>query len=194
MLTVPAVLLAAAVVAEPPAPWWHDAIFYEVFVRSFADSAEGPLAADGIGDFAGLTARLDYLNDGDPATTSDLGINALWLMPINESPSYHGYDIVDYRSVDAEYGTPEDFRAFTDAAPRPGASASSSTWCSTTAPASTPGLLRRRHRRTAPSATGSSGPTATPASADRGASRSGTDRAGRAGRTTTAALPAACPT
>ncbi len=116
MLTVPVVLLAAAVVAEPPAPWWHDAVFYEVFVRSFADSAEGPLAADGIGDFAGLTARLDYLNDGDPATTSDLGINAVWLMPINESPSYHGYDIVDYRSVDAEYGTPEDFRAFTDAA------------------------------------------------------------------------------
>ncbi len=120
MLILPAVSCALALsqpAADTPArPWWHDAVFYEVFVRSFADSTDGPLANDGVGDFRGLTARLDYLNDGDPATTTDLGVDALWLMPINESPSYHGYDIVDYKAVDAEYGTAEDFRAFTDAA------------------------------------------------------------------------------
>lgn len=117
MLNLPAIVLVATQTLAQPAerPWWHDAVFYEVFVRSFADSAEGPLANDGVGDFAGLTARLDYLNDGDPTTPTDLGVNALWLMPIAESPSYHGYDIVDYKAVDREYGTPEDFRAFTDA-------------------------------------------------------------------------------
>lgn len=97
----------------PPAPgapagWQHDwvrgAVFYEVFVRSFAD-ADG----DGKGDLKGLTAKLDYLNDGDPATTTDLGIDALWLMPIFASPSYHGYDTVDYETINPDYGTGEDF-------------------------------------------------------------------------------------
>ncbi|MFK7883492.1 MAG: alpha-amylase family glycosyl hydrolase [Phycisphaerales bacterium] len=97
-------------------PWWHDAVFYEIFVRSFADSREGPLANDGVGDIRGMTDKLDYLNDGDPSTIADLGIDAVWLMPIAESPSYHGYDVVDYKQVDQEYGTNEDFRAFTDAA------------------------------------------------------------------------------
>jgi glycosidase len=91
--------------------WARDAVFYEVFVRSFADSD-----GDGVGDLAGLTARLDHLNDGDPETTSDLGVDALWLMPVFESPSYHGYDVVDYRSIDREYGSAEDFAAFLDAA------------------------------------------------------------------------------
>jgi glycosidase len=105
-------------VVEPAlkaAPWWHEAVFYEVFVRSFADSQTGPLANDGVGDFAGLTARLDYLNDADPDTDTDLGVTALWLMPVAESPSYHGYDVTDYRAVDREYGTAADFRAFIDA-------------------------------------------------------------------------------
>lgn len=117
MPILPAIAIASTTLAQPAdRPWWHDAVFYEVFVRSFADSTDGPLANDGVGDFRGLTARLDYLNDGDPDTTTDLGIDAVWLMPINESPSYHGYDIVDYKAVDAEYGTADDFRAFTDAA------------------------------------------------------------------------------
>ncbi|MBL0275901.1 MAG: DUF3459 domain-containing protein [Anaeromyxobacter sp.] len=91
--------------------WWRDQVFYEVFVRSFADSG-----GDGHGDLAGLTARLDELNDGDPATTSDLGVDALWLMPIFRSPSYHGYDVADYREVDPEYGTLADLDALLAAA------------------------------------------------------------------------------
>jgi glycosidase len=84
--------------------WWNDRVFYEVFVRSFQDSD-----GDGIGDLRGLIDRLDYLNDGDPSTTDDLGVTGLWLMPIMESPSYHGYDVTDYREVDFEYGTNQDF-------------------------------------------------------------------------------------
>jgi alpha-amylase len=84
---------------------------YEIFVRSFADSN-----GDGVGDLAGLTARLDYLNDGDDATTTDLGVDAVWLMPIYASPSYHGYDVTDYRTVNPQYGTLADFDAFVAAA------------------------------------------------------------------------------
>jgi len=84
--------------------WWNDTVFYEIFVRSFKDSN-----GDGVGDFNGITEMLDYLNDGDPTTTSDLGISGIWLMPINESSSYHGYDVIDYYSVESEYGTKEDF-------------------------------------------------------------------------------------
>lgn len=86
-------------------PWWNDAVFYEVFVRSFYDSN-----GDGIGDLQGLIAKLDDLNDGNPASTKDLGVNALWLMPINPSPSYHGYDVTDYDNINPDYGTLSDFR------------------------------------------------------------------------------------
>ncbi|MGB8984891.1 MAG: alpha-amylase family glycosyl hydrolase [Anaerolineales bacterium] len=92
-------------------PWWNDTVFYEIFVRSFYDSD-----GDGIGDFNGITARLDYLNDGDPATTTDLGVTGLWLMPIHPSPSYHGYDVTDYYAVNPEYGTMEDFKHLLDEA------------------------------------------------------------------------------
>jgi alpha-amylase len=107
----------AGVPCDPASPieveraWWTERVFYEVFVRSFADSD-----GDGIGDFRGLTERLDYLNDGDPATTNDLGITGIWLMPIAESPSYHGYDVTDYERVEPDYGTEEDLRAFLAAA------------------------------------------------------------------------------
>jgi glycosidase len=79
-------------------------VFYEVFVRSFQDSD-----GDGVGDLRGLVARLDHLNDGDPATTADLEVDAIWLMPIFASPSYHGYDTVDYEAVQPAYGTLADF-------------------------------------------------------------------------------------
>ena len=112
-----AVALAAVALPQTPAlglgdhpnDWWKDAVFYEVFVRSFADSTEGPLAGDGVGDLPGLIERLDELNDGEPGG-DDLGVTALWLMPIAQSPSYHGYDVADYYTVDDEYGTNDDFR------------------------------------------------------------------------------------
>lgn len=92
----------APVVAED---WWTTAVFYEIFVRSFKDSN-----GDGIGDFNGITEKLDYLNDGNPETTDDLGITGIWLMPIYPSPSYHGYDVTDYMAVNPQYGTLDDFR------------------------------------------------------------------------------------
>lgn len=91
--------------------WWNETVFYEIFVRSFYDSD-----GDGIGDFQGLTQQLDYLNDGDSSTTEDLGIEGIWLMPISPSPSYHGYDVTDYRGINPDYGTMQDFQAFLDAA------------------------------------------------------------------------------
>ena len=91
--------------------WWNEAVFYEIFVRSFADSD-----GDGIGDFEGLTSRLDYLNDGDPETDDDLGITGIWLMPIMPSPSYHGYDVTSYQEINPDYGTMDDFKFFLDEA------------------------------------------------------------------------------
>ena len=84
---------------------WNDRVYYQIFVRSFYDSD-----GDGIGDLRGIIEKLDYLNDGDPTSTEDLGIRGIWLMPINESPSYHGYDVTDYYSIDSEYGSLADFR------------------------------------------------------------------------------------
>ncbi len=55
-----------------------------------------------------MIAKLDYLNDGNPSTNGDLGIDAIWLMPIYPSPSYHGYDVTDYDGVNPDYGTPAD--------------------------------------------------------------------------------------
>jgi glycosidase len=92
--------------------WWRSAVFYQIFVRSFADAREGPLAGDGIGDFQGVIERLDHLNDGDPATSTDLGVSAIWLLPIHPSPSYHGYDVTDYFGVHPDYGDLALFRRF----------------------------------------------------------------------------------
>ncbi len=78
-------------------PWWNDTVFYEIFVRSFCDSN-----GDGIGDFNGITGKLDYLKD--------MGVTGLWLMPINPSPSYHGYDVTNYLAVNPDYGTIADFK------------------------------------------------------------------------------------
>ena len=91
--------------------WWNQAVFYEIFVRSFQDSD-----GDGNGDLAGILEKLDYLNDGDPETGTDLGVTALWLMPVFPSDSYHGYDVIDYKNIDPEYGTLADFQALVAAA------------------------------------------------------------------------------
>ena len=76
--------------------WAETSTFYEIFVRSFYDSD-----GDGVGDFNGISKKVDYLKE--------LGINALWLMPITKSTTYHGYDTVDYLDVEPDYGTMEDF-------------------------------------------------------------------------------------
>ncbi len=93
-------------------PWWLSAVFYQIFVRSYADASTGPLAADGIGDLQGLIDRLDTLNDGDPATGTDLGVSGIWLLPINPSPGYHGYDVSDYHGINPDYGDIALFRRF----------------------------------------------------------------------------------
>ena len=82
---------------------------YEVFVYSFYDSN-----GDGIGDLAGLTQKLDYINDGDPETDTDLGCTAIWLMPVMPSTTYHKYDVTDYCGIDPEYGTLEDFQTLVE--------------------------------------------------------------------------------
>jgi alpha-amylase len=82
---------------------WANDVVYEVFVRSFADSN-----GDGIGDLRGLTQHLDYLKG--------LGVTALWLMPVAEAKSYHGYDVTDYTKIEPDYGTADDMRALTAAA------------------------------------------------------------------------------
>src|ERR671922_16169 len=106
-------LLALALVkvvplaAQTPADWKRGAVCYEVFVRSFYDSD-----GDGIGDLNGLIQKLDYINDGNPASQRDLGARCVWLMPVMASPSYHGYDATDYYRVEQEYGTNDDFKRF----------------------------------------------------------------------------------
>jgi maltose alpha-D-glucosyltransferase/alpha-amylase len=85
-------------------PWYKDAIIYQVHVKSFFDSNN-----DGIGDFPGLIARLDYI--------ASLGVNTIWLLPFYPSPRLDdGYDISDYRNVHPDYGTMADVKRFITAA------------------------------------------------------------------------------
>lgn len=81
---------------DPSNDWWRDAVVYQVYPRSFADSD-----GDGMGDIPGLISRLDYL--------ADLGVDAIWISPYYTSPLYDGgYDVADYRSIDARLGTMDD--------------------------------------------------------------------------------------
>ena len=79
--------------------WWDHATVYEIWPRSFKDSD-----GDGNGDFNGMTSKLDYLKD--------FGVDAVWLTPVFEAPSYHGYDFQDFYSVERDYGTMADFERF----------------------------------------------------------------------------------
>jgi maltose alpha-D-glucosyltransferase/alpha-amylase len=88
--------------------WYKDAIIYQTHVKAFFDTD-----GDGVGDFRGLTQKLDYVRD--------LGVNAVWLLPFYPSPMRDdGYDIADYRNIYAPYGTRRDFRRFVSAAHRRG--------------------------------------------------------------------------
>lgn len=83
------------------AAWWKEAVFYQIYPRSFSDSN-----GDGVGDLAGITGKLDYIKR--------LGVDALWISPIYQSPNDdNGYDVSDYEAVGAEYGTLDDFLALT---------------------------------------------------------------------------------
>jgi maltose alpha-D-glucosyltransferase / alpha-amylase len=84
--------------------WYKDAVFYQLHVKSFADSN-----ADGIGDFVGLTSKLDHL--------ASLGVDCLWIQPMYPSPFRDdGYDIADYTAIHPSYGTLQDFQTFLQAA------------------------------------------------------------------------------
>jgi len=78
---------------------WPYGVKYEIFVMSYADGD-----GDGKGDFKGLTSRLDEIRD--------LGVNGLWLMPIMPSDTYHKYHVIDYKNIDPDYGTLDDFKTF----------------------------------------------------------------------------------
>lgn len=87
--------------AEQPTPkrreWWREAVVYQVYVRSFADSN-----GDGIGDLPGITERLEFIQQ--------LGVQAIWLTPCYPSPQHdHGYDVADYFGIEPDYGTIDDF-------------------------------------------------------------------------------------
>ncbi|GAA5215265.1 alpha-amylase family glycosyl hydrolase [Corallincola platygyrae] len=83
-----------------PEDWHKHAVFMEIYVRGYQDSD-----GDGIGDFNGLTSRLDYIQS--------LGVKGIWLMPMMQSQDRdHGYAVTDYRKVEPDYGTKEDFQRF----------------------------------------------------------------------------------
>lgn len=94
-----AAVMLSACTANTPAISDKYRNYYEIFVSSFYDSNE-----DGYGDIAGVTEKLDYIND-------DLGADGIWLMPIMPSPTYHKYDVIDYQTIDPQYGSMEDFDA-----------------------------------------------------------------------------------
>ncbi|MBP8228456.1 MAG: alpha-amylase, partial [Pararheinheimera sp.] len=89
--------------AQATNPWWQDAVFYQIWPRSFYDTN-----GDGTGDFKGIEAKLPYLQD--------LGINAIWLTPMFEAPSYHGYDFTEFYQVEQDYGSMQDFEQLVQAA------------------------------------------------------------------------------
>ena len=86
-------------------PWWEEGVLYQIYPLTFSDGN-----GDGTGDLRGIIERLDYLNDGNPDSKTSLGIDAIWLSPINKSPMIdNGYDIVDYKDICPRFGTLEDF-------------------------------------------------------------------------------------
>ena len=111
--------------------WYKDAIIYQLHVKSFFDANN-----DGIGDFAGLIAKLDYI--------AELGVNTIWLLPFYPSPRLDdGYDIADYRDVHPDYGTMADVQGASSRRRMRAACASSPSWSSTTPPTSIPGSSAR---------------------------------------------------
>ncbi|MEI7037973.1 alpha-amylase family glycosyl hydrolase [Fulvimonas yonginensis] len=112
LAALPAAAVGAATDAgapprTPPAADSSSGVWYEIFVRAWYDSD-----GDGIGDLNGVTRKLDYLRS--------LGVSGIWLMPINPSPSYHGYDVTDYEAINPQYGTLADLERLLDEAHKRG--------------------------------------------------------------------------
>ena len=84
-------------------------VTYQIFVSSFYDSN-----GDGIGDLEGIRKQLDYINDGKAEKGNSLLANEIWLTPVSPSLSYHKYDVMDYKNIDKDFGTIEDFKALVD--------------------------------------------------------------------------------
>jgi alpha-amylase len=104
MLLAAALIMAACEPGENSSDArWPYGVKYEVFVMAFADGD-----GNGKGDLKGLTAKLDYFKD--------LGVNGLWLMPIMPSDTYHKYHVTDYKDIDPDYGTLDDFKKFVEEA------------------------------------------------------------------------------
>src|ERR1700691_4703746 len=102
--TTEAIRTGPAAAAENDPLWYKDAIIYEIHVKAFFDGN-----SDGVGDFQGLTQKLDYIQS--------LGVTCIWLLPFFPSPlKDDGYDISDYLNIHSSYGTLEDFTAFVRAA------------------------------------------------------------------------------
>ncbi|TVP61512.1 MAG: alpha-glucosidase [Leptolyngbya sp. LCM1.Bin17] len=86
--------------------WWQHGVIYQIYPLTFADSN-----GDGLGDLRGIIQRLDYLNDGNPDSQSSLGIDAIWLSPIYQSPMVdNGYDVSDYYDICPTFGSLDDFK------------------------------------------------------------------------------------
>src|ERR1039458_9071003 len=136
--------------ASDAKPWWHDAVIYQIYPRSFGDSN-----GDGIGDLNGITDHLDYLKD--------LGVDGIWITPFFPSPQVDfGYDISDYEGIDPQYGTMADFDRLM---PKPGSgiSASCSISWSITPRTGIPGSWSRARRVPIPRPIGMSGRIRRPA-------------------------------
>lgn len=92
--------------------WWKHSVIYQIYPLTFADGN-----GDGLGDLQGIIQRLDYLNDGNPPSQTALGVDAIWLSPIYQSPMIdNGYDVSDYYDICPTFGTLEDFETLLEAA------------------------------------------------------------------------------
>ena len=96
--------------------WWRSGVIYQIYPLTFADGS-----GYGNGDLDGIIRRLDYLNDGNPASPTSLGVDAIWLSPINQSPmADNGYDVSDYYSICPTFGTLAEFETLLAEAHRRG--------------------------------------------------------------------------
>ena len=154
----PGGIAATAPEAAGDALWYKDAVIYQLHVKAFFDSND-----DGIGDFRGLTSKLDYVRD--------LGVNTVWLLPFYPSPQRDdGYDVADYNNVYEPYGTRADFRQFVREAHERGLRVITELVVNTR-PTSIPGSRPRAgHPRAPPSAISMSGATPRTSTAARASS------------------------